>query len=366
MRVSSTALCESRAGCRATRRLWGSPASSTESLDRVPEMCRPTDEQAAPRSCPTRMSRSKSAGVSRAPPGLFVSSEAPRATRRSASRPSSTPSRSSLTLRRGRSTMRRCPITSRAARRSVNRRRSRRSASAGLAVALIGIGALAILIPSLTVPVGDPAITATTVPTPAHSATTATIDAVDAYTSCAEAWEALGRPVTAADDGFSPDFDADSDSIGCEDDPRTTTFNEHPSTGAGSGTRQRSPRTHSPPLPQTRSAMLQRCSRPSQKRSPTTFGDCSTASANDRHSSAHPVSYLTDAKSNSPANRSRDSHSCRGRPTWGVAASCIPSVIRIMTHIASSGDDASETRCVRNAARTRSTFTSRSPGNVPH
>lgn len=108
----------------------------------------------------------------------------------------------------------------------MNRRRSRRSASAGLAVALIGIGALAILIPSLTVPVGDPAITATTVPTPAHSATTATIDAVDAYTSCAEAWEALGRPVTAADDGFSPDFDADSDSIGCEDDPRTTTFNE--------------------------------------------------------------------------------------------------------------------------------------------
>lgn len=45
------------------------------------------------------------------------------------------------------------------------------------------------------------------------------------YDSCAEVWQALGRPLTEQDEGY-PDFkpnvfDGDSDGIGCEDNPLT-------------------------------------------------------------------------------------------------------------------------------------------------
>lgn len=52
----------------------------------------------------------------------------------------------------------------------------------------------------------------------------------DIYEDCLAVWDALGRPITADDEGFpetSPNkFDLDSDGIGCEDNPATTDVDE--------------------------------------------------------------------------------------------------------------------------------------------
>lgn len=64
----------------------------------------------------------------------------------------------------------------------------------------------------------EPTITPEPSPTPEATA-------FALYADCSAVWEALGRPITKADEGFpqeSPNaFDLDSDGIGCEDNPAT-------------------------------------------------------------------------------------------------------------------------------------------------
>ena len=81
--------------------------------------------------------------------------------------------------------------------------------------------AMAILLPSFSTSAPTEEVAAIAVPTPADSPV-----GTDLYASCAEVWDALGRPILSTDVGFSPSFDADADAIGCEDDPRTAGVNE--------------------------------------------------------------------------------------------------------------------------------------------
>lgn len=100
--------------------------------------------------------------------------------------------------------------------------------AAGLAVVLIFVAIVAanskspepLPTPTVTVTVTpEPTITAEPSPTP--EATTSAL-----YRDCAAVWEALGRPITADDEGFpavSPNqFDLDADGVGCEDNPATS------------------------------------------------------------------------------------------------------------------------------------------------
>ncbi|MEV8357686.1 DnaJ domain-containing protein [Microbacterium sp. NPDC076895] len=99
-------------------------------------------------------------------------------------------------------------------------RRARRGRSV-LGAAVVGLVATAILLPAFLTPAPSVGVATVTEPTPADSPVS-----TDPYSSCAEVWDALGRPILLTDVGFSPSFDADADAIGCEDDPRTVGVNE--------------------------------------------------------------------------------------------------------------------------------------------
>ncbi len=61
--------------------------------------------------------------------------------------------------------------------------------------------------------------------TPEPTVTPEVVEVTPLYADCTEVWAALGRPITEADEGYpatKPNiFDADSDGIGCEDNPST-------------------------------------------------------------------------------------------------------------------------------------------------
>lgn len=101
--------------------------------------------------------------------------------------------------------------------------------AAGLAVVLIFVAIVAANSKEAQpVPTPIPTVTVTATPEPtitAEPSPTPEATASALYEDCTAVWEALGRPITADDEGFpesSPNqFDLDSDGIGCEDNPAT-------------------------------------------------------------------------------------------------------------------------------------------------